>query len=207
MPQRPRRLRPSSDDRKQRAFHRLAPHHVAAATLRPASNHDTHDRFPAIALRRLDVDRLAVTESRVHADRRLRALRPSPCPASGTRSGSGSIASVDVALSIGVIDSQNELATRLTCQQPVKKGGSNASDVKITGGTGRKSSTDHDQPEVEGGEKVASVLLKILDPVESFTADTKRRGLSCNAASSKQLTDIRRGTGIQLVWLKMSRWR
>ena len=54
---------------------------------------------------------------------------------------------LDVPLLVGVVDPQDELPAVLPGEQPAKKRGANAADVKISGRTGCESSADHGRGE------------------------------------------------------------
>ena len=50
-----------------------------------------------------------------------------------------------IAIGVGVVDAEDELAAEALDEQPVEKSGADASDVEVSGGTGSEASADgHD---------------------------------------------------------------
>ena len=137
-----RPIRPSSDDCRGRPASRAGPPRARPEFPRSWRNRGRPGRLASDFCGRLsDSDRTAAIGSRGRADRRLPALRPSRFPASEALQ-NGRQRPLDVALRVGVVDPQQELAAMPPGEQPIDQGRADAADVQITGRTGSKTGAD-----------------------------------------------------------------
>ena len=89
---------------------------------------------------------------------------------------------------IRIIDTQNELAPHMPSKQPGKKGGSHATDVHITGGTGGKSSTDS-----HGDVSIDQALFRSAAKNESFRCRLGTIGRNVDARAQRSRRNELRG--------------
>ena len=116
----------------------------------PLSSNSSHRLLVAVELLRLEVRAVRAADS---------APSSQSMPSQRNPSRIGCSASY-VALLVGVVDAQDELAAVLAGEQPVEQGGADAADVQVAGGAGGEAGADRGHRHFRGGGDADTRIIR-----------------------------------------------